>query len=65
MMYEIYHRSDMMYEMRRTHFYLLFPTKLIFNLPHHTGKALEELAFDDAVNYTPRGNGLQHRYMLW
>ena len=29
----------------------------LFNLPHHIGMAWEEVAFDDAVNYTQWGNG--------
>ena len=27
---------------------------------HHIDMAREELAFDDAISYTPRGHGLQH-----
>ena len=30
-------------------------TQEIFNLPHHIGMVWEELAFDDAVSYTQRG----------
>ena len=32
------------------------PTQAFFNLAHHKGMAWEELAFDDAVTYTKRGN---------
>ena len=32
----------------------------IFNLSHHIGMDLQELAFEDFVSYTQWGNGLQH-----
>ena len=38
----------------------LLTTCSIFNLPHYIGMVQEELAFDDTVSYTQRGNGLQH-----
>ena len=50
----------MMYEMRRREpNHTVLPTQGIFNLPHHIylGIVWEELAFDDAVSYTQRGNG--------
>ena len=50
-----------MYEMRRRKAEpTLLATQGIFNLPHHVGTVWEELAFDDAVSYEKRGNGLQH-----
>ena len=50
-----------MYEMRRRKPEpTLLLTQGIFNLPHHIGMVREELAFDDGVSYTQRGNGLQH-----
>ena len=50
----------MMYEMRTGKCEPTFvPTQQIFNLPHHIGMLWEELDFDDAVNYTQQGNGLQ------
>ena len=39
--------------------HLLLPPQGIFNLPHHVSMVWEQLAFDDAVSYTQRGNGLQ------
>ena len=45
----------MMYEMRTRKSELTFLlTQRIFNHPHHIG-----IAFDDAVSYRQRGNGLQ------
>ena len=58
--------ADMMYEVRRRKpKSTLLATQGIFNLPHHVGTVLEELAFDDAVSYTQQGNKLQHSYILW
>ena len=55
----------MMYEIRRgKQEPTCLPTQEIFNLPHDIGMVCEELAFDDAVSYTPQRNGLQHSYML-
>ena len=49
----------MMYEMRRRKPEpTVLPIQGIFNLPHHIGMAWEELAFDDTVSYTRRGNGV-------
>ena len=50
----------MMYEMKRNPEPALLPTQPIFNLPHHVDMVREELAFDDALSYRQRGNGLQH-----
>ena len=50
----------MMYEMRKKPEPTLLPTQGIFNLPNYIDMVWEELAFDDAVSYTQRGNGLQH-----
>ena len=59
--FQLYHGSDRMYEMRRRKpETTLLPTQVKFNLQHHMGMVWEELAFDDAVSYTQRGNGLQH-----
>ena len=44
---------------------LLLPTQGIFNLTHHIAMVWEELAFDDAVSYTQRGNVLQHNLRFW
>ena len=50
--FQIYHGSDMMYEMRsRKPEPTLLRTQRIFNLPHHIGMVREELAFNDAVSY--------------
>ena len=58
---QLYHVSDMMYEMRRRkHEPTLLLIQEIFNLSHHIG-----MVFDDAVKYTQWGNGLQHHKMLW
>ena len=59
--FQLYYASDMMYEMRRrkpeaTH----LMSQGTFNLPHQIGMVWEELAFDDAVSYTQRGNEFQH-----
>ena len=52
----------MMDEMRRNPKPIFILTQWIFNLPHHIGMALEEVASDDAVSYTRRHqrNGLQY-----
>ena len=58
--FQLYHGGDMIYKMRRRKpGPTLLPTQGIFNLPHHVGMVWEQLAFDDAVSYTQRGNGLQ------
>ena len=52
----------MVYEMRRIKpepTFLL--TQQIFNVPRHIGMVWEELAFDDALSYTQRGNRLQQQ----
>ena len=49
---QLYHGSDIMYEMRRgKSLPTLLPIHGNFNLPHYIGMAGEELAFDDAVIY--------------
>ena len=54
--FQLYHGTDMMYEMRRRKPEPIFSlTQGIFNLSHHIGMIWNELAFDD---YTQRGNGL-------
>ena len=61
-MFQLYHGNDMMYEMRRRKpepTILLTPG--IFNFQHHIGMVWDELAFDDALSYTQRGNELHHR----
>ena len=59
--FQLCHGGDMMYEMRKTKPEpTLLPTQGIFNLPHHIGMVEKELAFDDHVSYTQRGNGLPH-----
>ena len=59
--FQLYVGGDVIYEMhRRKPEPTLFLTQGIFNLPHHIGIVLEELAFDDAVGYTQQGNGLLH-----
>ena len=59
--FQLYHGSDMWYEMRRRKPEpTLLATQAIFNLPHHVGMVWTELAFDDAVSYTWWENGLQH-----
>ena len=46
-LFQLYHDSDMMYEMRRTNPEpTLLPTQGIFNLSHHIDMAWEEIAFD-------------------
>ena len=51
--FQLYHGSNMSYEMRRRKPEpTLLTTQGIFNLPHHIGVVWEELAFDDAVSYT-------------
>ena len=61
--FQLYHGGDIMYAMRRRKpVPTILLTQGIFNLLHHIGI---ELAFDDAVSYTRRENGLQHRSMLW
>ena len=60
-LFQLYHGDDMMYEVRRRKFEpTILPTQGIFNLSHYIGTVWEELAFDDAVSHTQRGNGLQH-----
>ena len=62
--FQLCHSGDMMYEMRRRKPKpKLFLTQGIFNLPRLIVMVSEELAFDDAVSYTQRGNGLQHSEM--
>ena len=57
----LYHDGDIMYEMGwRKPEPTLSLTQRIFIFLQHIGMAQEELAFDDAVNYTQLGNGLQH-----
>ena len=59
--FQLYHGGAIMYEMRkRKPESTLLSTQGIFNLPHHIGIVWEELAFDDALSYTQRGNELQH-----
>ena len=54
----------MIYVMRRRKpEHTILPTQGIFNLPPHIGMVLEELAFDNAVSYTQRGNGAQLNVM--
>ena len=55
----------MTYEMRRRkpEPKLLAPQGIL-NLPHKIGLAWTERAFDDAVNYTQPGHGVQHNYVL-
>ena len=60
--FQIYHGSDMMSEMRRKPEYTLSLNQEFFNLPHHIWVS-EELAFADTVSYTQKGNGLQHSYI--
>ena len=49
--FQLYHGSDMMYEMRmKNPKPTLLPTQRIFNLQHHIDMTWEELAFDDAVS---------------
>ena len=48
---QLYHGSDLMYEMRRRK-----PEPIILQ-----GMVWEELAFDGTVSYTQQGNGLPHR----
>ena len=58
---QLYHDSDMMYEMgRRKSEATLLQTQGIFNLPHVIGMVWEEPAFQDTVSYTQRRNGLHH-----
>ena len=53
--FQLYHGSDMMYEMRRRKPEpTLLLTEAIFNLQHHIDMILEELAFDDAISCTQR-----------
>ena len=56
--FKLYLCDDMMDEMRRRKpVSTLLPTQGILNLPHHIGLICEELASDDAVSYTQRGDG--------
>ena len=58
--FQLYHGTDMMYEIRRRKPEpTLLPMEGIFNPPHHIGMEWEELTFDFAVSYKQRGNGLQ------
>ena len=64
--FQLYHGSEMMYEMRRRRRRRRKPeptlllTQWVFKLPHHIGMVWQELSFDDAVSYTQLGNELQH-----
>ena len=59
--FQLYHGSDMIYEMRRRKPEpTLLPTQGFFNLPHHTGMVWEELGFDDARE-KPAFRRLGHR----
>ena len=58
--FQLYHGGDMMCEIRRRKPEpTLLLTQGIVNLPHDIGMVWEELAFDDTVSYTQRGNRLQ------
>ena len=48
--FQLYHRNDMMYEVRRKPEPTLLLTQRIFNIPHHMGMVGVELGFDDAVS---------------
>ena len=66
-LYQLYLGSDMMYEMKRKRNPepTLWPTQGIFTLPHHISRVWEELAFDDAVSFTQRGEGQTWMNMWW
>ena len=64
--FQLYHGSDMMYEIRRRKpapMFLL--TKETFNLSHHKGMAWEELHFDGAVSYAQLLKSKLVEVMAW